>query len=255
MQKWIKKGVIFDYRNTKLKTSHTSIPFADKIREDIYRIYFSGRDDYNRSFISHFEINIHKPENILNVSSTPVLIHGDIGTFDENGVMGSWITTSGQKKILFYIGWNLGVTVPFRNAIGIAISHDGGNTFKKYSKGPIMDRGIFDPCFTASPCVIIDNNIWKMWYLSGIKWEKSGETYKHFYHIKYAESNDGIQWKRKDNKAGIDVSNNGWDSEMICYPFVFKTIGNTFMLYNGSGYGESGIGLAVLDNNQKKYGA
>ena len=50
--------------------------------------------------------------------------------------------------------------------------------------------------------------------------------------------------------SGIDVSKTGWDSEMICYPFVFEHKGNKYMLYNGNDYGKDGFGLAVLENNK-----
>ena len=49
------------------------------------------------------------------------------------------------------------------------------------------------------------------------------------------------------NAVGIDVSKNGWDSEMICYPYVFDHKGKRYMLYNGNGYGKTGFGLAVLE--------
>jgi predicted GH43/DUF377 family glycosyl hydrolase len=65
--------------------------------------------------------------------------------------------------------------------------------------------------------------------------------------IGYADSEDGISWERKDGEAGIDVSASGWDSEMIEYPFVFDHDGERYMLYNGNGYGKTGIGLAVLE--------
>ena len=63
----------------------------------------------------------------------------------------------------------------------------------------------------------------------------------------YAESKDGISWERKDDKVGIDVSESGWDSEMICYPFVFEHKGQKYLLYNGNGYGKTGLGYAVLE--------
>jgi len=67
------------------------------------------------------------------------------------------------------------------------------------------------------------------------------------YRIGYAESDDGRAWRRQDGLAGIDVSADGWDSEMIEYPFVFLHRGQHFMLYNGNDYGRTGFGLAVLD--------
>jgi hypothetical protein len=69
------------------------------------------------------------------------------------------------------------------------------------------------------------------------------------YRIGYAESEDGRQWKRLDSHVGIDVSTTGWDSEMIEYPFVFDHKGQRYMLYNGNGFGKTGFGLAVLEQN------
>ena len=66
-----------------------------------------------------------------------------------------------------------------------------------------------------------------------------------FYKIGYAESDNGIEWNRQDADAGIDTSDYGWDSEMIEYPYIFECIGNRYMLYNGNGYGKSGIGIAI----------
>lgn len=69
------------------------------------------------------------------------------------------------------------------------------------------------------------------------------------YRIGYAISSDGINWFLKNEEAGIDVSDSGWDSEMICYPFIFDHKGERYMLYNGNGYGQTGFGLAVLEND------
>jgi hypothetical protein len=85
--------------------------------------------------------------------------------------------------------------------------------------------------------VLKENNLYKMWY-----------CYRgDFYKIGYAESHDGIKWQRKDDESGIEVSETGWDSEMIDYPFVFDFNNERYMLYNGNGYGKTGIGIAKLN--------
>jgi len=66
------------------------------------------------------------------------------------------------------------------------------------------------------------------------------------YRIGYAEQAPGGGWTLRLGEAGIDVSADGWDSEMIEYPFVFDHPGERFMLYNGNGFGRTGFGLAVL---------
>ena len=66
------------------------------------------------------------------------------------------------------------------------------------------------------------------------------------YRIGYALSADGIKWELALEDAGIDVSQDGWDSEMIEYPFIFDHKSQRYMLYNGNGYGKTGFGLAIL---------
>lgn len=70
------------------------------------------------------------------------------------------------------------------------------------------------------------------------------------YRIGFASSRDGRSWQRDDGRSGIDVSPAGWDSQMICYPYVFEHGGLFYMLYNGNDYGKTGFGLAVLESGR-----
>lgn len=90
----------------------------------------------------------------------------------------------------------------------------------------------------SRPTVVMDADSYRMWFScrSG-----AGETYR----IGHAVSQDASAWTTQP--SGIDISSEGWDSEMIEYPFVFDHAGNRFMLYNGNGYGQSGFGLAVAE--------
>lgn len=67
------------------------------------------------------------------------------------------------------------------------------------------------------------------------------------YRIGYAQRDPDGPWKMQNEDAGIDVSPEGWDSEMIEYPFVFEHAGRVLMLYNGNGFGRTGFGLAELE--------
>lgn len=81
---------------------------------------------------------------------------------------------------------------------------------------------------------------YQMWfsYRSG-----SGEKYR----IGYAFSQDGCKWELALDLSGINISTEGWDSEMIEYPFIFNHKGENYMLYNGNSYGKTGFGLAILE--------
>ncbi|MBT4791173.1 MAG: glycosylase, partial [Halobacteriovoraceae bacterium] len=67
------------------------------------------------------------------------------------------------------------------------------------------------------------------------------------YRIGYATSTDMVNWERNDSKIGIDISEEGWDSEMVAYPTVFELDGKTYMLYLGNEVGRYGFGLAELE--------
>lgn len=90
------------------------------------------------------------------------------------------------------------------------------------------------------PSVIVQSDKYYMWFAH--RGTKDIATYR----IGFAKSCDGKLWIRNDDLAGIDVSSEGWDSEMICYPCVFEHNGLVYMLYNGNGYGKTGFGLAIL---------
>ena len=86
-----------------------------------------------------------------------------------------------------------------------------------------------------------DADNYKMWY------SYRGNGAIASYRIGFAESDDGKKWIRKDTSAGIDISKDGWDSEMICYPCIFDYLDNRYMFYNGNGYGKTGFGVARLE--------
>ena len=92
----------------------------------------------------------------------------------------------------------------------------------------------------GSPQIIKEGNIYKMYYCVG----SEDITYQ----MAYAESNDGINWIRDDKKLGLDLSETGWDSEMMAYPFVLNYKDKKYMFYNGNNFGNAGFGYAVLES-------
>lgn len=227
--KWIKKGLIFSANGQyEWMTSHASIPVSDLIYDDLIKIYFGTRDKLGRSNIGFIEIDINNPQNILRISDKPLFSHGALGTFDDNGIMPSWIVNNEGRKYLYYIGWNPQITVSYRLSIGLAISEDGGVTFNRYSDGPICDRSLEEPYFNTAPCVLIDDGIWKMWYVSCTGWKIINNRPEPQYNVKYAESSDGIHWQ-KTGKVCIDYDN---FTEAIGRPCVYKENGLYKMLYS-----------------------
>jgi len=304
---WQKKGHIFSVDGQfEWNKSHAQVPVVD-VLADRLRIYYATRNNAGKSNVSYIEVEKSNPKKILFENKTTLLEHGKPGAFDDSGIMPSCIINVGTKKFLYYIGWTTRQTVPFSNAVGLAVSDDGGKTFHKISEGPIITVNHIEPYFSGTSYVLFDDNLFKMWYLSCIQWEIIDGRTEPVYNLKYAESTDGINWKqtgkvaislrddegglvsasvikennrykmwfarrkksdyrhntenayrigyaesdnganweRKDDLAGIDVSGEGWDSQMISYPYVFYNDGTLMMVYNGNGFGKTGFGYAV----------
>lgn len=305
---WVKKGPIIRPEGQRSwLTTRAMLPTAVSLGGDMYRIYFSGGDDNNQSRIGYIEVNINEPEKILKLVDKPVLDIGAPGCFDDCGVSPTWLVHHAGKLYLYYMGWNRGSAVRVSEISGLAISSDGGESFERYSRVPVIDRTPAEPfLILVVSCIhVTPDGIWRMWYDSADTW-LAPDLPK--YNIKYAESLDGVNWKRQgvisvdykspeesrvsracvlyedglqkmwycyaigrggyrmgyaegiqnsdgmgfvrmDDQVGIDVSDSGWDSEMICYPNVFNHNGKKYMLYCGNGYGRGGFGYAVWDDS------
>ncbi len=303
---WNKKGLIFNVKGDyEWNKSHAQVPVVDVLL-DRYRVYYATRNSEGKSNVSYIELDLENPSKILYENDKPLLSFGNLGAFDDSGMMPSSILNVGNKKYLYYIGWTTRVSVPYNNAIGLAISDDGGKSFKKISEGPIITINHVEPYFSGTSYVLKENALFRMWYLSCISWKRIAEKVEPIYNLKYAESKDGIHWnqtgkvaielekgegglvsasvikqngvyrmwfgkrkdsdyrnnvqntyrigyaesengidwERKDEEAGIELSHKGWDSEMISYPNVIKRQHELLMFYNGNGFGKSGFGYA-----------
>jgi predicted GH43/DUF377 family glycosyl hydrolase len=97
----------------------------------------------------------------------------------------------------------------------------------------------------ACPDIIYANGRYHMFYCyrHGLDFRNNKER---SYRIGYASSSDLKNWERDDERVDLNISENGWDSEMVAYPTVFELDGETYMLYAGNGVGKTGFGLAKL---------
>jgi predicted GH43/DUF377 family glycosyl hydrolase len=301
--KWRKLGQVFcPAQNFPWMQSHAANTVAEPLGNGFVRVYFSCRDEQQRAHVGWVVFELSRPENIVAIADKPVLGPGAIGTFDDSGTSLACIQSVGAKRYMYYLGWNLGVTVPWRNSIGLAEWDEGRQEFVRVSQAPVLDRNHLDPYSVSYPFVLQEGpERFRMWYGSNLAWGKEQTDMAHLlkyaeskdgihwqptgriavpfknpaeyalsrpwviaengvyrmwysyrgssYRIGYAESDDGIEFTRRDEQVGIDVSSDGWDSEMIEYPCLFKgDDGQRYMTYNGNRYGKTGFGLAVLES-------
>jgi predicted GH43/DUF377 family glycosyl hydrolase len=197
-------------------------------------------------------VSLDKGESFSRLGDGPVISYSP----DEPFLMGSpRIRKFGGKWQLWYVSgkeWlrSGGKPEPVYK-IRMAFSEDGIN-WVKHGKDLIENRLGEHEC-QACPDVIFREGQYHMFF--SYRHSQNYKGKEGGYRIGYASSSDMVNWVRCDEKAGMDVSETGWDSEMVNYPHVFMLDGETFMLYQGNEMGRAGMGLARLVAPQDWSGA
>jgi hypothetical protein len=226
---WKKQGLI--YKCDFFGTGYTQDPFIDKVSDDIWRIYFTARTKDVISLPFYIEVEAHNPKNVISVKNEPLFNPGRLGTFDETGITITSIVNVGNEKYMYYCGWNRRSSVPYALSIGVVIVKNNGTKFDKIFEGPIMDRSITNPISVSAPMVLIDEGIFKMWYISFTEWVIIDGRKEPVFVIKYATSEDGINWIT-DEKICI---NSNYFGESLARPWVIKKNGIYHMWFSARG--------------------
>ncbi|MBI5075486.1 MAG: glycosylase [Nitrospirae bacterium] len=313
---WEKLGKIFDPRehvNESWLQEFAQSP-STLLYERHVRVYFCSRPapasaGQYLSYLTYIDLDRWDLLKVINICSNPILSLGAYGTFDEFGTNPISVIRYQDQVRVYYAGWTRCESVPFNGAIGLAISHDNGDSFARLGDGPVLSYSPDEPFLLGSPRIRKYGEKWYLWYVSGKEWLKTDSKPEPVYKIRMASSDDGINWSklgrdlipdrlgahecqacpdvtyrdgkyhmfmsyrpshnykskeggyrigyscsddminwcRRDELVGLDVSEEGWDSEMVSYPHLFMLDGETYMLYQGNGMGLAGIGLAKLD--------
>lgn len=175
-------------------------------------------------------LSLDSPEPVLGVDAT-----------DPISLSYPWVLPMGKIGYRMWYGstlaWDSG-NGEMLHVINQATSRDG-NSWQRNGLAIPYTLGVAQ-AFSRPAVVTSSRGGLEMWfsYRSG-----KGTTYR----IGYASCEDNENWKCRLQESGIDVSNEGWDSEMICYPYVFDHEEKRFMLYNGNNFGKTGFGLAIKE--------
>lgn len=211
------------------------------------RAYYAG---WTRCESVPFNVAIGVAESVNDGVTFTRLGRGPVISYtpDEPFVMsGPKIRFFGDRWFLFYIAgrrWKIveGRPEPVYK-IRVATSTDGLHWTKQNSD--LIDSRVEPDEAQASPDVIFANGRYHMFFC--YRYSERYRSKEFGYRIGYATSQDLMTWVRDDAKAGISVSAEGWDSEMVSYPHVFDVDGTLYMAYLGNQVGRFGFGLARLE--------
>ena len=229
-ENWIERRVLFTPdRSLWWSRSHAMVPTPFKLKDDLFRIYYSGRNEANQSHIGWFDLDVSSDPRVVRRSREPVLYPGALGCFDDNGVTPSCVVKLPSGELaLYYIGWNPGSTVRMNLFGGLAVSRNGGDTFERWSQAPILERISCDPFFNTAPWVVRVPGGLRMYYVSVQEWVHPNLPR---YNIKVAHSSDGFNWVR-DGRVVVDFAG---DEDALARPFVISSDGSWRIWFSSKG--------------------
>jgi predicted GH43/DUF377 family glycosyl hydrolase len=252
MFEWKKLGHIFDPLTGKGASWMEEFAQAPSVVvfDHHVRVYFSSRKrpDERGQYISRLGfIDLAREDisRIVGVSPKPILPLGERGTFDEFGTYPASVIKTADDFRVYYAGFTRCESVPFNAAIGVAISHDNGATFRKVGPGPVLSYSPDEPFVLGSPKIRQFDGVWYLWYCAGSKWVYNDGKPQPVYKIRMAKSDDGIHWM----KHGKDLIESVLEvDECQASADVFFLNGRYRMLFsyrNNLGYRDEGRGYRM----------
>jgi hypothetical protein len=171
------------------------IPTPVLLNKDVIRVFVTFCDEKGIGRPGYVDVSVNDPLKVLGVSQQPLLDLGKPGTFDENGLLACSVTELGNGKMfMYYVGFELGTKIRYRLLTGLAISEDRGDTFRRYSTTPVLERTSTELYFRCGPYCLYGPQRFRLWYVAGSEWTSLDGKYMPVYDIRYAESEDGIHW-------------------------------------------------------------
>jgi hypothetical protein len=228
--RWRKMGRVYVPDGRRAWAVKHAFPPTPYFRPDgTLRLYCAFCDSGTVGRLGYVDVDPADPSRVLGVADEPLLDVGAAGAFDENGVVPTSIVRVGDLLYLYYVGFQLGQKVRYYQFQGLAVSRDGGETFARQSRVPVLDRSDKESLNRTSGFVRREDGLFKLWYVGGSDWTFAHGKPLPIYSIKYLESPDGMTWAREGRPA-VPFKND--DEIALGRPFVVRDSDRYRMWYS-----------------------
>lgn len=221
-------------------------PTPHLLGDEVIRVYVAFCDSEMVGRVGYVDVDARDPSRVLRVSPRPVLDIGVPGAFDENGVVPCAVVERDGRLYLYYAGYQLGRKVRFYVFGGLAVSDDGGETFRRRSRVPVCDRTDRELLFRVIHSIMYEGGRWRVWYGGGSEFTTDAERGYQLpnYNIRYAESADGFSLPEEFR---VCVDTGGEDEYRVGRPYVIRHGGRYKMFYS-AGTKSHGYRLAYAES-------
>ena len=194
--KWDKLGILWNTDGRQdWSRSHAMAPTPVRLDRDTVRVYVTTRDATGRGRPTYLDVSARDPMQVFRTADHPLLDLGQAGSFDEHGVvMTSLVCHPDGRLMMYYSGFEPCQNIRYRVFTGLAWSEDHGETFRRHSRAPILDRSHDELYFRCSPCVLYEHGLFRLWYVAGSSWTELNGKLMPVYDLRHQVSHDGITW-------------------------------------------------------------
>lgn len=305
--RWRKLGIVFRPDTTHAwSRSHAMVPTPMLLQEKgVLRVFYTACDAGGIGRPGFVDLDPKDPTREIRRSG-PLMDVGEPGTFDENGVLPTSVVQGPDGRLyMYFVGFEIGTQIRYRLLTGVAVSEDGGETFARVCRTPVLERSDSELYFRGGPFALHEKGVFRLWYVAGSRWididgkampeyrvmylespdgitwgdtgrlvlditepdehgfgrpwvVRNGERHSLYYSVRrkslsayrmgYAESEDGLIWRRDDARIGLDVGPDSYDDHAIMYAAPIELDGRLWCFYNGNDFGREGFALAVRES-------
>lgn len=226
---WVKRGLIYAPDGRLPWAQQRALPATPLVRGEVIRLYTSFCDADMVGRVGWVDVASDDPSRVLAVSEKPVLDIGVPGTFDDNGVVPTAVVGVGDELYMYYVGYQRGTRVPYFQLEGLAVSSDGGESFRRLRRVPVLERSDTELHHRSSAFVAATGGRFRIWYVAGNEWLDVYGKLKPRYNLRYAESSDGIAWP-SEGRVCLDFANE--DEHALARPWVVERDGSFELFYS-----------------------
>jgi len=196
---------------------------------NVYKMWYTGLGTHRQIGLATSTDGVQWTKSNPN----PVFPNGQPGAFDADHVDYGSVVFHNNQYWMWYTGWSSGT-----RKIGLATSPDGVN-WTRHPNNPVLTVGAgatWDAQSVFAPYVIFDGTSFKMWYHGSGQYVQAAG---------FAESTDGIIWKKHQNNPVLAPVPNSWESYTMGINTVVLTNGVYQMWYGGNDGAVTRLGYAT----------
>ncbi|ODU14645.1 MAG: hypothetical protein ABS91_00055 [Thiobacillus sp. SCN 64-35] len=228
--RWKKLGIVYRPDGSRpWAVTHAMVPTPLRLSRSVIRVFVTFCDQNGIGRPGYVDVSASDPTMVVAVSEAPLLDIGEPGTFDENGVLLCSVVDQGQGDWnMYYVGFELGTKIRYRLLTGLARSHNGGETFARMGRVPVLERSDRELYFRGGPCCFKERGRYRLWYVAGSEWIEVDGKPMPVYDIRYVESDDGIHWPSEGN---IQIPITKSDEHGFGRPYVISKPGGGYRMF------------------------